>query len=283
MKPNFMVIGAAKCATTTVCTFLGQHPDAFMVECKEPDFFSKDEFFNRGFAWYESLYDPAGSKKRLGEGSISYSMKEEYPNTIDRITAYQRDLKLIYMVRDPFARIESLWVQLRCYWGEMAHHDFNTAIQFNRRTLVDSSNYLQQIDAYRQYYSDENILIIFYEDFKHDSTGTMRRCFAFLDLDPDVPVENTNVKLMSMEGNKVVNPVLSRLRRIPGYSTVTGVLPLPIRNTVRSALLRTNQSVKSRPQWKPEARQFVVDVLRDDSRQFLERYGKPRDFWQGFP
>jgi hypothetical protein len=74
MRPNYLVIGAHKCATTTVCTLLGQHPDAFMAEVKEVHFFSKDEVFGRGFAWYESLFDPAGSKKRIGEGRPTYTM-----------------------------------------------------------------------------------------------------------------------------------------------------------------------------------------------------------------
>jgi Sulfotransferase domain len=175
-------------------------------------------------------------------------------------------------------RIESLWVQYRCYWGEIVHHDFNQAVQVNRPRLVDSSNYLQQIDAHRKHHPDKNIMVIFYEDFKADPAGWMRRCFAFLDLDPDVPIDE-DVKLIPMEGNKVVNPVLSRLRGLPGYGRVTGSLPLRIRSSVRGALLRTNRPMKGRPQWDPGARRFVLDVLRDDTREFLDRYGKPRDFW----
>ena len=36
MKPNYMLIGASKCGTSTVCGYLSRHPDVFMVECKEP-------------------------------------------------------------------------------------------------------------------------------------------------------------------------------------------------------------------------------------------------------
>ena len=37
--PNFLVIGAAKTGTTSLHNYLGQHPEIFMSEIKEPGFF----------------------------------------------------------------------------------------------------------------------------------------------------------------------------------------------------------------------------------------------------
>ena len=69
-----MFIGAAKCATSTLFNLFRQHPDVFILE--ETNFFSKDEVYNRGFNWYESLYNKANDKKMRGEASNKYTIKE---------------------------------------------------------------------------------------------------------------------------------------------------------------------------------------------------------------
>ena len=46
--------------------------------------------------------------------------------------------------------------------------------------------------------------------------------------------------------------------------------------------LRADTSAASfcRPQWDRDTRLWVADVLAEDSRAFLKKYGKPEDFWQ---
>ena len=80
MLPNFLVIGAAKSATTSLCELLGQHPDVFILDPKEPHFFTRH--YELGWKWYKSLFSNAGSYERIGEGSTSYSQKGLYPGLI---------------------------------------------------------------------------------------------------------------------------------------------------------------------------------------------------------
>ena len=40
IKPNFIIIGAMKAATTSLYTYLKQHPEVFMTAIKEPKFFN---------------------------------------------------------------------------------------------------------------------------------------------------------------------------------------------------------------------------------------------------
>ncbi len=277
MKPNYMVIGAAKCATTTICSLLGKHPDVFMVKCKEPQFFNHDEIFARGFDWYESLYADAGRKKMRGEGSNASSMKEQFPNALPRIAAYAPELKLIYTVRDPFDRIESYWIEKRSNAGDPVHRDFNHALKVNRHWFVDSSNYLAQLDPFREIYSDENIHVVFYEDFKEDPAAVMRGCFEFLGVDPEIAIPNAGGHLNRSEGKRVPGTVLSRLQSVPGYRKVARRFPRELRQRVARRYFF--KEMKCRPVWNSESREWVGDLLRDDLRNFLVRYGKPADFW----
>ncbi len=277
MKPNYMVIGAAKCATTTVSKLLGQHPDCFMVKCKEPYFFSNDEVYTRGFDWYESLYDEAGSKKMRGEGSNRYTMKEVFPNTVSRIVSYNPDLKLIYIVRNPIARIESFWMQKRSHGGEEVHYDFNTAVRVNRDWLVDSSNYWQQLSVYRPHFPDDRIHIMFYEDFKADPETVMRRCFKFLDVDPNEPIVNSNIHIGHFSNKTIPMNTLSRLREYYIFRVGVKLIPKAMREPLKKHLFF--KKIEGRPQWSAKTREWVADLLEADSRKFLEYYGKPKDFW----
>ncbi|MEE9518630.1 MAG: sulfotransferase, partial [bacterium] len=42
MKPNFFIVGAPKCGTTSMTEYLKQHPDIFIPEEKEPHYFGSD-------------------------------------------------------------------------------------------------------------------------------------------------------------------------------------------------------------------------------------------------
>lgn len=277
MKCNYMIIGAAKCATSTICTLLGQHPDVFMVECKEPHFFSYDEVYARGLTWYESLYDKASNKMMRGEGSNTYTMKEIFPETVSRIFSYAPDLKLIYIVRNPIRRIESFWLEMRSHGGEFVHYDFNTAVRINNSWLVDASNYWQQISAYRTHFPDEQIHVIFYEDFKADPGLVMRNCFKYLDVDPDISLKNTLLHVNRSSGKLVPKNTLSKLRSYLIFRSTVKLIPESIREPIKKNLFF--REVKNRPQWHPETLSMVVNYLKVDTQKFLEFYGKSESFW----
>lgn len=277
MKPDFMFIGASKCATTSISMLLSQHPDIFMVS-KETNFFSKDKVYAKGLAWYESFYNHSDDKQVRGERNNRYTMKEVFPNTISRIIDYAPDLKLIYCVRNPIHRIESYWLQLRSHGGEKVHYDFNTAVRVNRDWLVDPSNYWRQINMFRSYYSDEQILIIFYEDFQSDPEAILKRCFKFLDVDPNFPLQNLNLRLNPSNNKQIPTNSLSRLRSYPLLRTSAKLIPEQVLNFLKQKLFF--KKVAGRPEWNPTTYAWTVDILREDTLKFLSHYGKPQDFWQ---
>ena len=116
MKPNFLVIGAQKSATTTLCDLFSQHPDVYISNPKEPHFFAKNEVYAKGWDWYKKLFSNAGKAKAIGEGSTGYTMHVVFPNAPSRISRDLPNAKLIYIVRHPIRRIESDWKQ-RTLWG----------------------------------------------------------------------------------------------------------------------------------------------------------------------
>jgi hypothetical protein len=56
MLPNLIIIGAMKCATTSLHYYLNLHPEILMSEEKQLDFFISELNWNKGIEWYESNF-----------------------------------------------------------------------------------------------------------------------------------------------------------------------------------------------------------------------------------
>src|SRR5215210_7255111 len=107
--PDFLVIGAMKAGTTTLYNHLRGHPDIFMTSYKEPEFFVAEKTWGRGTAWYQRLFADAPDAARLGEASTSYSKCTEFTGVPERIHSLIPDVQLLYVLRHPIARIESMY------------------------------------------------------------------------------------------------------------------------------------------------------------------------------
>lgn len=272
--PNYLVIGAQKSATSSVCDLLAMHPDAYMCEPKEPYFFSNTEVWSKGFDWYESLFADAGGCSAIGEGSTTYSMQALFPEAPGRIARHLPSARLIYIVRNPFQRIESLWMHYKTKGGR-EDRPLSVAVR-EAPEYIDTSKYCKQIDVYREHFPDEQILVLFFEDFKADSGAVMRRVYEFLGIDPAFePGDTDKPRHVSAEG-RVDTPLLSPLRSIPGFRKLRDGMPMGLRNSLRGVL---KKPIEGRPEWDEASRQYVLEHLAQDNQQFLRRYGKKADYW----
>jgi hypothetical protein len=99
-KPNFFILGAPKCGTTSLAAWLSEHPQILIPRIKEPHFFNTDD--KRGtvsLQEYEKLFAEARScHKAIGEASVWYL----YSSTaVTNILQYQPQARFIVMIRDP--------------------------------------------------------------------------------------------------------------------------------------------------------------------------------------
>ena len=275
MLPNFLVIGAGRCGTTSLCAALAQHPEVFVSSPKETGFFS--EFYERGWAWYESLFSEGTDKTAIGEGTVNYSKRTAFPEVTARIATGLPAVRLIYIVRHPLKRVESDWRYSRTVGLERLPLAEALA---SRPVYVDASDYLGQIDAYRDYYPDRNILVLFLADMKRDHATTLRRCFEFLDVDPDFRVKDRrprNVGTSTFHDRALAGS----LRKSAGGRRLRNLLPHTFRQGLRVLLKRTSPAEP--PLWTPALFEKTGKRLSANTKTFLTRYGKPPDFWRFDP
>ena len=138
-KPNFFIVGAPKCGTTSLYEYLRSHPQVFMPELKEPHFFSHDlitHHFVHSLDEYLQLFSKATPQQlRVGEASASYLLSSA---AIREIREFNPDAKIIAMFRNPVDMVYSFHSQL-LYWSEETENDFEVAwrLQERRRMGLD--------------------------------------------------------------------------------------------------------------------------------------------------
>ncbi|HSI79805.1 MAG TPA: sulfotransferase, partial [Solirubrobacterales bacterium] len=261
--PNMVTIGAAKCGTTALHSYLGRHPETSMSRPKELNFFVASHNWGRGLDWYRSHFDP-GAKVR-GESSHLYAGHPVYPGAAEKMARVIPDAKLILLVRDPIDRIRAHW----------AH---NYAIRFERRPMreavledpnyISRSSYHLQLTRFLEHYPREQILVLEQPDLASDPAATLARVGEFLGLDPagwptglDVrSVETARLRRRTRLGaaieRRVARPTWGRLKQSP-------LLTRPF----------------TPPEIDPELRAELAERLRDDAARFRELTGRPFASW----
>jgi hypothetical protein len=274
MMPNYLVIGAPKCGTSSLCDLLGQHPDVFMSTPKEIHFFGRKDP-KKTPAWYRAHFDAAAGKSAVGEGSTSYTHPDIIHDCATQIAAQIADCRLIYMVRNPLKRLESDW-KMRAHEGWAKGSSISESVDL-QPTLLTQGAYWTNINVYRSLFPDEQILIVFLEDFSRDPNRELARCFAHIGVKPWSGVRNP-------ERPRNASSEFSRdrgLGRIMRGSRAFAAL----RNSVPQWVVDAGKAVLTeRPQyivtWDPEARTRVIAALQEDATRFLEFCGKRPDYWK---
>ena len=100
--PDFIIIGAQKCGTTSLYNFLVQHPHINSAIQKEIHFF--DQRYSKGMNWYRSRFPFLSKGAMTGEASPNYIFD---PHTPKRIFEHLPSIKLIVLLRNPVDRTYS--------------------------------------------------------------------------------------------------------------------------------------------------------------------------------
>ena len=113
-KPEFMLIGGAKCGTTSFSSYLPAHPQVASCRIKEPNFWSwklcTKEQYQSLFINKNLIYSPVKGQRISGEYSTSYLLNPLVPR---RVAARLPDTKIIVLLRNPVERAYSHFIMSR--------------------------------------------------------------------------------------------------------------------------------------------------------------------------
>lgn len=178
-RPTAIGIGAQKCASSWIHAVLSAHPQASVSRDKELDFFSY--YYDRGYLWYESLFDASAGADLYFENSPSYFHD---PRTPDRIHAYDPGMKIVLLLRDPVARAYSNHLH------EIIKGHIPSGLSFedglaNNPSYLDQSRYGTHLGRWLQVFPRDQMLILLAENISHDPGTAARQVYEFLQIAPD--------------------------------------------------------------------------------------------------
>ena len=200
-KPNFFIIGAPKCGTTSLAAWLSEHPAIFVSAVKEPHYFNRDGMpLCATLEEYESFFQDAGPQHlAVGEASTHYLYSRE---AVPGILRYNPEARLIVCVRNPIEMAPSLHAEY-VWQGEETVRDFEKAwrLQTVRRqgqqipaTVRKDPDRLQygsycclgeQIQRLLSVVPRAQVLILVLDDLAQDPLQEYQKTLRFLGVDPD--------------------------------------------------------------------------------------------------
>jgi hypothetical protein len=234
--PNFCIVGAGRCGTSTMFDMLQQHPDVCAPTHKEINFFNVDTRYAKGLAFYKSYFAGYAGEAAVGEASPMYLPTGILYRNPDRRTRYwtKEDSAIIRLARSvPETKVI---VCLRCpadrylsgrqknfYQGKSGNFD-DIEKQFkidkkNEECGMDSgalygSRYKTHLKHALQLFPYCKIKIIIFEEFIMDPISVMSEVFSFLGVEdtfePVIPLR-TNA---SHEYNKTSKGAIKKIDRM---------------------------------------------------------------------
>ena len=181
--PDFIIIGAQRCGTTSLQTYLAAHPDIVAPRMKEVDFFTNN--YDRGFGWYDKQLGPKRPGKLRGEKSPNYLIDRKAPV---RIAKLGHPIKFIVILRNPVDRIYSHWKLMRKL--HLDARPFDEAIHYSikRRDgwypYLKRGHYAEQLEHWFSTLTIEQFYIIRSKDFYKNTGKVYNKVLRFLGLSP---------------------------------------------------------------------------------------------------
>ena len=208
---DFMVVGAQKCGTTALASFLGAHPEIGMAAPKETHLFDDPGY---GPHWtradvdarYAECFGQCAGARVRGEATPVYLY---FPEIAAELARYNPDLKVVVLLRDPAERAVAHYHMQRDrgaerlpLWLALLLEPFLLARDRDPRREGSPTRersyrarglYGPQLENLYRHFPPERVLVVRQRDLLDDHDVTVGRVFAFLGVDADVRVPPARV------------------------------------------------------------------------------------------
>jgi hypothetical protein len=187
--PNFLVVGAQKCGSTSLHDILSEHPQANMSKIKEVNFFLYKNKYNKGLEYYSSYFEQPDANHRVtGESSPGYICA---PGVHKLIHQNLGDIKIVIILRDPIKRAFSQYWDNRCSLNESMSESeiidtpLETKYSPKRKGYFSRGVYFPDVKKYIELFGENNVHIIILEHLIKNQTSGLHQLYDFLGIDKD--------------------------------------------------------------------------------------------------
>ncbi len=273
--PNFLIIGAAKCGTTSLHFYLSQHPKIWMSREKELRFFIEEMNWNRGLEWYKAQFD--GRFPLRGEATPYYTNEPKFRGVARRIQSIMPDAKLIYLVRDPIQRILSAFVHA-VVWDNEKRPFEEAVLASTENPYIDRSRYFFQLSHYLEFFPSCQIFIQSTEELHASRRMVLRKIFKFLEVEPYEKCWKYILLLNQSIVQRKLTPLGLKLSPLPGEGLTKRISP-HLHSVYTKLFLFAFSRRMLKPKLEEHVRRQLVDRLKEDMDRFRALTGRSFSHW----
>lgn len=277
---DFIILGAAKCGTTSLANMLASHPQVCFCQHKEPHFFSQDIYWKQNLWKYKEMFKPLPGQI-CGEGSTSYTMYPEFClNIWDNLYEINPELRFIYIMRNPLERIVSQY--MHCYLRGLTSEPIETAI-LNNPIYINRTRYYTQIQPYIKVFGSENILLLTFEDFTNNTKDSISSIAQFLSIDNSLfrtTWDHSNSSINSQKNDERLDKIA---RKILALQSLKKMLPKKASIYLYRSLQNTfSRKIKVKPTLSNEMKKVIYDFLILDIFKIQKQMDRELVEWHDF-
>jgi hypothetical protein len=301
IKPNFFIVGAPKCGTTSLYQWLKAHPDIFMPENKEPKYFCTDlrkqenknnsaHFFSiKSKKEYLELFSSSKDESAIGEASTYYLYSKTAPKLIKD---FRPEAKIIIMLRDPVEQIISSY-NYSVQKGHESAKSLKEALDLEEKRknnppqslmprsylYTEKAKFSKYIKRYEKHFDKNQIKIILLDKIKNNPEGVYQEVLDFLNVSeanfkPDFTHENIGSKPRFHWVNQALKHPKSPVRKLA--ELVPKSLAKKVRNCINKVLLkegRLNQEGKIKKKLRREFKSEVQKIKKYSDKDLAKLWG----------
>lgn len=208
LHPDFIIIGARKCGTTSLYCYLVNHPMVLPALKKEIFYFT--HYQGKGKDWYRSHFPTTierwftekihRHKVITGEATSSYIFNPEVPqlvyemnpmvkiiavlrNPIDALySAYQFGIKMNTYTREEVVFDNIIESEIQALKDKPSNYLADNYATIANKFLLSRGLYLNMLEFWYEMFPPSSLHIIISESLFNNPQATMERLFKFLDL-----------------------------------------------------------------------------------------------------
>ncbi|MEL6441753.1 MAG: sulfotransferase domain-containing protein [Cyanobacteria bacterium J06621_8] len=300
-KPDFFVVGAPKCGTTSMCKYLDLHPEIFISKPKEPNYFCYEVIGknpqSRNLQEYLSLFEDADSKT-CGEGSPWNLYSKTAATEIYQLNS---NAKIIIMLRNPVDFLYSLHSHHIVYSHENIF-DFKSALEAESDRKLGAkipstchvptqllysevAQFSTQVQRYLNVFGRDKVKIIIFDDFKINTAQVYQEILEFLGVDtsfdPDFLVHNSNKQVSNPSLYQFFNKPPSWMFEYAKAITPNFLYPLKrkIASTIRITMRSLLSKNKKRVPLNPKMRDYLIKQYTPEVELLSQLINRDLNHW----
>jgi hypothetical protein len=233
--PDFIIIGAMKSGTSSLFTFLSQHPQLIAATRKEVHFFDgglrpAHDNYAEGPQWYREHFP---LKREMGRGQKTFEASPLYlfnPLAPRRIADLVPSVKLIAILRNPTDRAishyfhetgkgrEPLPIMSALLAEEERLRPVLEAGDYKSSAYIHCSyqsrgRYREQLDRYAELFDKGQILVLGAEKFYADPVSSLRQVCRFIGVNENFTPDDLRTRNVSANRSEVEPEVAEHLDR----------------------------------------------------------------------